>query len=323
MKLIFTYGRDAIVLPAALTEHVDKASKKDIKILLALAADPMARVDMRAASERVSKRLSLSEGELDTSLAFWRGTGLLSLAEKDERISDMPAAPLAETPVHSPRVIADGGLPVYSSEELSEILERRAELSSLIDECQRVFGKIFNTREVGLIAGLTDFLGLEEEYILLLLSHCVRMGKRSVRYVEKMAISLHDEGVTDVHDLEERLHRIEVMADATGKLRAMFGISSRALTTKEKGMIEKWLCVMQYDESVLKMAYEITVDAIGKASISYANTVLERWYAEGYRTAEDVERAIAEYRRQKSGGNSSFDVDDFFEAALKRTYGEN
>ena len=323
MKLIFTYGCDALVLPAALAEHVDKATKKDIKILLSLAAEPLARVDMKLAGERVSSKLSLAAGELDTSLAFWRGTGLLSLAEDGEEAAALPtAAPSVEAPAKVPRVIADGGLPVYSSEELSGILERRAGLSALIDECQRVFGKIFNTREVGLIAGLTDFLGLEEEYILLLLTHCVRMEKKSVRYVEKMAISLHDEGVTDVHDLEERLHRIEVMADATGKLRSLFGISSRALTTKEKGMIEKWLCVMQYDEAVLKMAYEITVDAIGKASIPYANTILERWYAEGYRTLEDVERAIAEYRRQKSDGNASFDVDDFFEAALKRTYGE-
>ncbi len=320
MKLIFTYGSDVLVLPAAMAEHVDKATKKDIRILLALAAEPMARVDLSVAAESVAARLALSRAELDAALAFWRGTGILSVAEEDEEV---PAAVIpAKEPAEKPRVIADGGLPVYSSEELSGILERRAELSSLIDECQRVFGKIFNTREVSLIAGLTDFLGLEGEYILLLLTHCVRMEKRSVRYVEKMAITLHDEGVTDVHDLEERLHRIETMADATGKIRTLFGISSRALTTKEKGMIEKWLCVMQYDDAVLKMAYEITVDSIGKASIPYANTILERWYAEGYKTLEDVEGAIAEYRRQKSDSSASFDADDFFEAALRRTYGE-
>ena len=86
-------------------------------------------------------------------------------------------------------------------------------------------------------------------------------------------------------------------------------------------MIEKWVCVMQYTDDVLQKAYETTVDAIGKPSIAYANTILERWYAEGYRTAEDVERALADYRREKSGG-SSFDVEDFFRAALKNTYGE-
>lgn len=243
MKLNFVYGNDVLTLPAALIEHVDKATKKDIKILLALAAEPMTRVDVSAASAALCARLSFSAAEVDAAIAFWRGTGVLSLDEEETAATPVATPPQAVQ--QPPRVVADGGLPVYSAEELSGILERRAELAALIDECQRVFGKIFNTREVGLIAGLTDFLGLEDEYVLLLLTHCVRMEKKSVRYVEKMAITLHDEGVTDVHALEERLHRIETMASAMGKIRAMFGITSRASTTKEKKMIEKWVCVMQ------------------------------------------------------------------------------
>ena len=173
-----------------------------------------------------------------------------------------------------------------------------------------------------MIAGLVDYLGLDGEYILLLLSHCVRMEKKSLRYVEKMALTLHDEGVTETKDLEERLLRIELMASSVGKIRTMFGITSRALTAKEKGMIENWVCTMQYGDDVLQLAYETTVNAINKASIPYANTILERWYAEGYRTLADVEKAIADYGRKKTDGGASFDVDDFFEAALKRTYGE-
>ena len=318
MKLKMIYGTDAVLLPATVADHLDKATKKDIRVLLSLAADPMAQVDLEAALKAASGRLGLSQTEVETSLAFWRGTGVVLTPEDGETVS-VPTTPAV--PAATPRVVADKGLPMYSSEELSGVLEQRAELSSLIDECQRIFGKIFNTGEVSVIAGLVDYLGLDCEYILLLLTHCVHMEKKSLRYVEKMAITLHDEGVTEAKALEERLHRIEVMASATGKLRTMFGITSRALTTKEKGMIEKWLCTMQYDDEVLKLAYEITVDSIGKASLPYANTILERWYAEGYRGVEDVKKAIADYRSKKTGGGS-FDVDDFFEAALKRTYGE-
>ena len=147
-----------------------------------------------------------------------------------------------------------------------------------------------------------------------------RREKKSLRYAEKMALTLHDEGITECSVLEDRLQRIELMASSVGKIRTMFGLASRALTSKEKSMVERWVCQMQYGEDVLRLAYETTVNAINKASIPYANTILERWYAEGYRTMADVERALAEYRRKKTEG--SFDVDDFFEAALKRTYGE-
>ena len=38
-------------------------------------------------------------------------------------------------------------------------------------------------------------------------------------------------------------------------------------------------------------------------------------------TAMQKDAVYADYKRKKSGG-SSFDVDDFFEAAIRRTYGE-
>ena len=314
MKLNFLYGGNVAVLPAALLAHIDKAGKKDIKILLALACEPLARVDLTAAMAKIGAELSLTERELDAALSFWRGTGLVSLDEETTAVAGaVTDAPASEKP--QPLVIADKGLPAYSGSELSEVLERRGELAALIDECQRVFGKIFNTKEVAVIAGLLDYLGLDGEYILLLLTHCLRMEKKSLRYVEKMAISLHDEGIHDARILEERLHRIEVMAGATGKIRSMFGISSRALTAKEKAMIENWLCTMQYSDAILQKAYEITVDSIGKSSLPYANTILERWYAEGYRTIEDIDAAIADYNRKKNEGKGSFDTDDFFEAA--------
>jgi len=79
--------------------------------------------------------------------------------------------------------------------------------------------------------------------------------------------------------------------------------------------------VMKYDTEVIRLAYEATVNAIGKASISYTNTILERWFAEGYKTVEDVTAAMEEYRRKKLGG-SSFDADEVLNAMLKKTYGE-
>ena len=320
MRIGFCYGERVAVLPAAITAHLHKASKKDITILLELAAEPLAQADLSAATASITARAGYTPEEIAGAIAFWRGAGVISVLDEGETALAAPTPSEEKQTEAAPRVIADGGLPAYSSTELSGLLERRRELASLVDECQRVFGKIFNTHEVSQIAGMVDYLGFDGDYILSLLSHCVRMEKRSLRYAEKMALTLHDEGITECAVLEERLHRIELMATSIGKIRTMFGLSAREFTTKEKRMVERWVCQMQYSDDVLRLAYETTVNAINEASIPYANTILERWYAEGYRTMADVEKALAEYRRKKIEG--SFDVDDFFEAALKRTYGE-
>lgn len=319
MRIGFCYGAHVAVLPAAITAHLHKASKKDIAILLELAAEPVAQRDLDAAMALITARAGYTAAEIAAAIAFWRGTGVLCM---DEEAQDTPAVPVVEVAAPAaPRVIAEKGLPTYSTEELSNILARREELAQLVDDAQQAFGKIFNTNEIAIIAGLVDYLGLTGEYVLLLLTHCRNMEKKSLRYVEKMAITLHDEGVHGARELEQRLQNIEIMASATGRVRAIFGITARALTAKEKTMIERWVCEMKYDDGMLTRAYEMTVDAIGKPSMPYANKILERWFADGYKTVEDVDKALADYKRKKNGG-SSFDVDEFFEAALRRTYKE-
>ncbi len=321
MKLSFTYGQGAFVLPTALLAALDKASKKDLRILLELAADPLSQLDLNAATTALAARLGIGKNDISAALAFWRGAGVIATEEGE--VAAAPVAQEQQSAPAAPIVIAERSLPAYTTEELSGILDRREELRHLIDDCQQAFGKIFNQSEITVIAGLSEYLGLDGEYILLLLTHCRNMEKKSLRYVEKMAITLHDEGVQDPRELEQRLQHIELMAKASGKVRAMFGITSRSLTSKEKEFLEDWICAKKYDERVIKRAYEITVDSINKPLLSYANKILERWYAEGYRTLEDVEKALAEYKRKKQGNGSSFDVDEFFEAALKRTYGES
>jgi len=318
MKLGFCYGTRVAVLPAAVTAHLHKATKKDIAILLTLAAEPAAQCELATAVTAITARGEYTAAEIDAALAFWRGTGMLSMDEGEET-PRAATLQVQESEAVAPRVIAEKGLPTYNTEELSGILARRKELSQLIDDCQQAFGKIFNTNEIGIIAAMTDYLGLDGEYILLLLTHCRNMEKKSLRYAEKMAVTLHDEGVHGAKELEERLHNIEMMAGAIGRVRTMFGIGSRALTKKEKGMLENWICKMKYDEDVLTLAYETTVNATSDPSIPYANAILERWFAEGYKTAADVEQALADYKRKKNG-DSSFDVDEFFEAALRRSY---
>ena len=110
-------------------------------------------------------------------------------------------------------------------------------------------------------------------------------------------------------------------------MRAMFGMTGRELTTNEKKYLNSWIRLMGFDVDVIRMAYDITVDKTHEPTPKYANSILESWYAKGIRTVSDVEEARAQYEAKKNGkqteqtGNS-FDVDEFFEAALRRSFDE-
>ena len=70
----------------------------------------------------------------------------------------------------------------------------------------------------------------------------------------------------------------------------------------------------------MTLAYEVTVDNTGAFSFPYMNKVLLNWHEAGYSTAEEVNAALLSYRAKKEQDTDekSFDVDEFFEAALKR-----
>lgn len=86
----------------------------------------------------------------------------------------------------------------------------------------------------------------------------------------------------------------------------------------------RWVGEWGFDFPVIERAYEITVDSIHEPSVPYVNKILETWYTTGYKTLEDVTAALAENGKKSAEAqkNSSFDTDDFFELALRRSYSD-
>lgn len=324
-----------IALPGAAAQVMKNASAEDLRCLLLLCAEPALRED----PTRLCDRLGCTEEQMRLSLAFWRGAGVLTIGEDTGSVAasvsaqtDTPTVVVASTPTASHH--ADS-LPRYTTEELSDLLERRQETAALIDECQRVLGRIFNVREIGILVGLLDYLSLDAEYLILLCAHCAGLGKTSIHYVEKVAQDMVAGGASTVEALQETLRREDAAREAEGQIRALFGAQDRKLTQTERKYIRRWTDEWKFDLNMIELAYEATVDSIGEASMRYTDGVLKRWSAEGLTTPEAVAASDERWRRDKEsapvgktksakeGGKKqggSFDVDDFFEAALKRSY---
>ena len=100
------------------------------------------------------------------------------------------------------------------------------------------------------------------------------------------------------------------------KIRSIFGIGMRELSKKESEKINSWLKA-DVSEELIRKAYDITVDKTGKASFNYASKIIENWISSGYKTAEDVEKYESSQKSRFAG--STFDTDDFFNAALARS----
>ena len=324
MKYRLNYGSRVVSVPRDAVDAMARASEIDLKVLLYLCSH-----ENKADEKKLAKLLSCDEGDIKASLSFWRGAGIVELCgdgesedgegevEREEKRKHHEDKKEQEKPNKKLRLVEE--LPKYTSDELAAALEARSDSMALIDECQNIVGKIFNMKEASVLVGLVDYLGLEPDYIMMLLNYCVSMDKRSLHYLEKMAFSFYDAGIVTGEQLAEELRRRESAQEAEGRIRTMFGVGERALTTKERKFISAWINDLSYSMEIIEKAYEITADATGKGSFAYANSILERWNASGLRTLEEIN---ASYEKGEQPREGSFDTDTFFDAAVIRSFRE-
>lgn len=346
----FDFEKGAATFPAAAAERISRASDTALRLLIILAAEKDCREDYEGRAEYMANKLKCNRKELDMALSFWCGAGVMDLSlssddTKDEKFYDKATDAInvkttsivkekdesaetvnSEKPgdgvtgKKSAKLMRAAGVPEYTSEELADMLENDMGALGFVDEAQRRIGRMLNPREVSILVGLRGYLELEDEYIFVLLDYCERIGKTSIRYVETVAFGMYDDGITDASALAASLVEREAYSELEGKFKTMIGARSRRLTSKESRFLNRWSIEMKYDFIMIELAYEITVDAIHEYSPAYMNTILERWYAAAITTPEQVESEREKRKTADYGNGSSFDTNDFFEAALKRSY---
>ena len=329
-------------LPERLSEILGNADENDLRILLTLmmSANDEGVIDSSLSLDEI---LELDSSEVNASLKFWRGAGFIGSEKKTsvkaknnqkeaeikkdtkENVSEENNDPEKHTTAHKGGVISHTSIVAYESAELADILEKRKSLTLFINEAQRILGKTINYYDTSLLVGFIDQLGFDEEAVLAILAYSVRLKRGTVRYAEKIALNFYDEGIVDSEAVIAKIEKIEASAETVSQIRVLFGLGSRGLSTSEKKLFTSWSEKLGYGIDVIRLAYDITIDSIHDPAPKYTNSILERWYAEGLHTAADIEEYIKsqkEAQSNKVGYEKSYDIDEFFEASLKRSYEE-
>lgn len=340
MKLLWNRKNGTIELPRSAASAAECASRAELAVLLLMAAEPDCLADTEGAIPSLAEGADCSEDEVRAAIRFWRGAGVLSLdrkrrtAKTEENVT-VSASESEVTPTAEKSVPADADAPerkrhlqkaddyVYSGEETERLLEENdGSRRQLLELCQNIAGKVFNTAEVNRILRLSDSVRLDNEYILLIFTYCKNIGKPSVHYAEKTALNLFDEGVDDTEKLKEYLKRREEAQSYEGMIRRVFGIGARALTAREKKLTAHWQEELASPEELVRCAYEICVDATGSVSFPYIDRILTRYAQDGIRTAEQAEKDREAHRAEKQATaekGASFDTDEFLRLSLERS----
>ncbi len=301
MKISIKYTGRIISLPTEIAEFTSKATKEDLCVIINLFANPEYLSSFDSVLEAFSEKTGLGVDTVLRSLSFWNKTGIIEIDEMVE------SAPIVAT---SNRV------PTYSGAQINKFISENKKIASLFDACQQIMGKSFNPIDYNNVIYLKDYFKLSDDYIMLLIAHCVENEKPGWAYIRKTAKNLYEDGVDTYAELEKHFAERKERSSLEYRIRAIFGIGMRELSKKEREKFNLWIKA-DVCEELIRKAYDITVNNTTKPSVAYASRIIENWISMGYSTLEDVENAEDKHRSKLK--MSTFDTDDFFEAALERS----
>lgn len=238
------------------------------------------------------------------------GIRLLKLPQKDRK-EVSPLAPLVALPPKngssqetspfkeetSPQETAFSK-PSYSLDELKEFKEKE-ETSQLLFVAEQYIGKPLSPGEITTLLFFSDRLGFSEDLIDYLIQYCVDKGKKDFRYIEKVAISWAQQGITTPKEASRLAGKYDRIVYTVMKALGKSGTPTRA----EADFAMKWWKEYGFTQDIIMEACERTVLATDRHRFEYADSILSRWHREQVHHRADItalDESHAKARAQKS-----------------------
>lgn len=230
-------------------------------------------------------------GELDVSRAAFD----LRRTEKDVRAAADRLRELGILTGAGQTLPPAEDLPEYSASEVSRRSAESTEFQALVEETQRVYGRLLSSTELKTLFGIWDYLALPADVIMMLIHACadetaVRCGdgkKPSFRTIEKEAYIWVNREIITYERAEYYLAEKAQRNSQKGELRKALGIAGRALSPTEEKYIDAWLA-MGFGTQALAEAYDRTVVKTGELKWKYMDSIVRSWDSKGLHTPDEI-----------------------------------
>ncbi len=198
--------------------------------------------------------------------------------------------------------VCHNGMPGgYTLEQLEEF-QKDEGIQEVLFITENYLGRTLNSTDIQTILYWYDNLQFSTELIEYLIEICVSNGHTSLRYMDKVALSWKEANITSVEEAkqEHRMHHQDVYA-----VMKAFGITGRSLISSEVQTIQKWTGSYALSMDIIKEACRRTIQATGKPSFEYADTILSNWHKQDVHTLNDILKLDAAHQKSRSAAKST------------------
>ncbi len=190
--------------------------------------------------------------------------------------------------------------PAYTAADLREFRDRN-ETAQLLFIAESYKGSPLSPTEMKSMLFFKDVLQFSDDLIDYLLQYCFDRDKKNFKYIERVAITWAEEGITTPKQAEKQTTRYDknvyAIMNALGK--------STSPTTKEMEFIHRWMKEYSFPTDVIFEACERTVLATDKHRFEYADGILRSWNQNGVHHKSDIRKLDDSFQRRRTSTEKS------------------
>ncbi len=248
-------------------------------------------------TEDIAAALGMLASDVLKAWAYWEEKGVLTYEQDGDAIVFLDLQnTLPAQAANTLKRIAVERKPSYSPEELDIYCNKSSDVKQLFASASEFLGKMLSYNDMSTLFSFYDWLRLPMDVIELLLAYCVQNGHTSMRYIEKVAVDWADSGVNTA---EKARDRVRLYSSDYRQIMKAFGQGGRTPVESEERMIKRWLGEYNMSLSLITLACRKTIEAIGKPSFQYAESILLNWSKNKVKTEEDVKALEESFQKSK------------------------
>ena len=311
LKLTKYVQTNATVLDNEFIDHyMVRANGEYVKVYLLLLRHMNQSSGYLSVSE-LADLLECTEKDILRALRYWKSEGLLDYLDDtpdDPSPKSTAPSPTASSRLHDvqsgymtssiPADSVSDSAALASTTNIQQYRSRkeRAEFKELLFVAEQYLGKTLSATDIDQITYFYDTLNMSAELIEYLIEYCVENGHKSMHYINKVALSWHEENITTVN--LAKTSSFLYNKNCYCVLNA-YGIKGRGPAASEIAYIRKWSEEYGFALEVILEACDRTMNSIHQPSFDYTDSILKRWKDKNVRQLKDIDAVDADYRKEK------------------------
>lgn len=311
LKLTKYVQTNATVLDNEFIDHyMVRANGEYVKVYLLLLRHMNQSSGYLSVSE-LADLLECTEKDILRALRYWKSEGLLDYLDDtpdDPSPKSTAPSPAASSELHDvqsgymtssiPADSVSDSAALASTTNIQQYRSRkeRAEFKELLFVAEQYLGKTLSATDIDQITYFYDTLNMSAELIEYLIEYCVENGHKSMHYINKVALSWHEENITTVN--LAKTSSFLYNKNCYCVLNA-YGIKGRGPAASEIAYIRKWSEEYGFALEVILEACDRTMNSIHQPSFDYTDSILKRWKDKNVRQLKDIDAVDADYRKEK------------------------